>query len=105
MLGEGKTPEEIKQYFVDYYGARVLSEPPTTGINWLVYVVPPIAFIAGATLLFLAFRTWKKMPKEASAETDHPSPPKPGADPVKTPGAAADDDYMTRIEEELKKRN
>ncbi len=24
MLGEGKTPEEIKQYFVDYYGARVL---------------------------------------------------------------------------------
>ncbi len=105
MLGEGKTPEEIKQYFVDYYGARVLSEPPTTGINWLVYVVPPIAFIAGATLLFLAFRTWKKMPKEASAGTDLSSPNGPGTDPVKKPGAATDDDYVTRIEEELKKRH
>jgi cytochrome c-type biogenesis protein CcmH len=104
MLGEGKTPEEIKQYFVDYYGARVLSEPPTTGINWLVYVIPPIAFIAGATLLFLAFRTWKRMAKEPSAEVDFTSPTGTEPDPVKPSGIAADDEYMTRIEEELKKR-
>src|SRR3990172_5913254 len=68
MLAEGKTEAEIKQYFVDYYGARVLSEPPRTGTNWLVYIVPPVAFIAGATLLFLAFRTWKRTAKETSAE-------------------------------------
>jgi cytochrome c-type biogenesis protein CcmH len=104
MLGEGKTPEEIKQYFVDYYGARVLSEPPTTGINWLIYVIPPIAFIAGATLLFLAFRTWKRIPKEPSTEADSIPPTRTGSDPVKPSGIAADDEYMTRIEEELKKR-
>ncbi len=90
MLAEGKTETEIKQYFVDYYGARVLSEPPTTGINWLVYVVPPVAFLAGATLLFLAFRTWKRMPKEPAAGSGS--------------GTAADDEYVARLEEELKKR-
>ena len=47
MLADGKSEEEIKQHFVDYYGARVLSEPPRTGFNWLVYVVPPIVIVAG----------------------------------------------------------
>src|SRR5262249_17757760 len=28
MLADGKSEAEIKQYFVNYYGARVLNEPP-----------------------------------------------------------------------------
>lgn len=104
MLAEGKTPAEIKQYFVDYYGARVLSEPPTTGINWLVYVVPPVAFIAGATLLFLAFRTWKRTAKEPVTGVDHRSMPGSGTESASGSGTAADDAYVARLEEELKKR-
>ena len=93
MLAEGNTPNEIKQYFVDHYGARVLSEPPQTGLNWLVYVVPPVAFIFGALLLFQTFRAWKRLPKEpASGETGGPSPGKK-------------DEYVSRLEEELRKRN
>src|SRR5512145_2514882 len=64
MLAEGKTPEEIEQYFVENYGARVLSEPPRTGLNWLVYVVPPVAFLLGAFLLFRAFRMWRQQSPE-----------------------------------------
>src|ERR1035437_8108702 len=60
MLAEGKTPDQIKQYFVDHYGARVLSEPPQTGLHWLVYIVPPVAFLLGVFLLFQAFRAWKR---------------------------------------------
>jgi cytochrome c-type biogenesis protein CcmH len=104
MLAEGKSEAEIKQYFVDYYGARVLSEPPRMGINWLVYVVPPVAFIAGATLLFLAFRTWKRMAKEPIAGDDKSPVPGSGLEPAKGPGDAADDEYIARLEEELKKR-
>jgi cytochrome c-type biogenesis protein CcmH len=104
MLSEGKTEAEIKQYFVDYYGARVLSEPPRTGINWLVYVVPPVAFLTGVFLLFRAFQTWKKIAKESTAET--PGLTSPGSEPE--PGIVnstqADDEYITRIENELKKR-
>ena len=104
MLAEGKSETEIKQYFVDYYGARVLSEPPPTGINWLVYIVPPVAFLAGATLLFLAFRTWKRMGKEPLTGAD--DSPSSGSGPALSneSSAAADDEYVARLEKELLKR-
>jgi cytochrome c-type biogenesis protein CcmH len=104
MLAEGKSPAAIKQYFVDYYGARVLSEPPATGINWLIYVVPPVAFIAGATLLFMAFRTWRKMEKKPATGAASSSPSGDGPVPTTKPGTAAEDKYVAQIEEELKKR-
>jgi cytochrome c-type biogenesis protein CcmH len=104
MLAEGKSEAEIKQYFVDYYGARVLSEPPRTGINWLVYVVPPVAFLAGIYLLFRAFLTWKRLAKEPITGADHSSALRSGTEPAEGSGIAADDEYIARLEEELKKR-
>ncbi|MGZ6346366.1 MAG: cytochrome c-type biogenesis protein [Anaerolineales bacterium] len=105
MLAEGKSPAAIKQYFVDYYGARVLSEPPVTGINWLIYIVPPAAFIAGATLLFLAFRTWRRMEKDPTAGSASSAPPSSdGTSPLTGSVSALDDQYVERIEEELKRR-
>jgi cytochrome c-type biogenesis protein CcmH len=92
MLAEGKTPLEIKQYFVDHYGARVLSEPPRTGLNWLIYVVPPVAFLIGAFLLFQAFRSWKKLPIEPAVGETAGSKP------------ATRDDYVARLEDDLRKR-
>lgn len=94
MLANGKTEQEIKDYFVANYGARVLSEPPRTGFNWLVYVVPPVLILAGAVILFNAFRAWTK-PKSAGA----------GSGQGKEAGASSgDDEYIKRLEEELKKR-
>ena len=92
MLAEGKTPDEIKQYFVDHYGARVLSEPPQTGLNWLVYIVPPVAFLLGAFLLFQAFRAWKRKPNE------------PVPDIAGEPAPDQKDEYISRLEEELRRR-
>lgn len=92
MLAQGKTPDEIKQYFVDHYGARVLSEPPQSGLNWLVYIVPPVAFLIGVFLLFRAFRTWKRLSKE------------PEAGAVAGPEPHVEDEYASRLEEELRKR-
>ncbi len=94
MLAEGKSEEEIQQYFVENYGARVLSEPPREGINWLVYVVPPLAFLGGAYLLFRAFRTWQRLAREPEAEAGSGS----------APAAPPEDEYAARFEAELKKR-
>jgi cytochrome c-type biogenesis protein CcmH len=94
MLAEGKTETEIEKYFVENYGARVLSEPPRTGLNWLVYIVPPVAFLAGVFLLFQAFRTWKRAAQTSNADSGSGSEPAP----------AASDDYVARLEAELKKR-
>lgn len=93
MLGQGKSSDEIKQYFVDHYGARVLSEPPMTGFNWLTYVIPIVAFMIGVYLLFRAFRLWKRWSKEPSAPATQGS------------GSTPDDEYSSRLEEELRKRN
>ena len=94
MLAEGKTEQEIKDYFVANYGARVLSEPPRTGFNWLVYIIPPVLIIAGAGMLFSAFRAWTK-PKSAEA----------GSGQGNEAGASSsEDEYVRRLEEELKNR-
>jgi len=94
MLADGKSEAEIKQHFVDYYGARVLSEPPRTGFNWLVYVVPPIAIVAGIFVLFRALRAWSK---PSATETEAGTDEEDASD--------INDDYIARMEEELKKRN
>jgi cytochrome c-type biogenesis protein CcmH len=92
MLAEGKSADQIKQYFVDHYGARVLSEPPRTGFNWLIYVVPPLAFLIGVYLLFRAYRMWRRPPVDRAA-------------PVETaPDLVSDEKYVSRLEEELRKR-
>ena len=59
QLSQGMTEAEIKQYFVDNYGARVLAEPPRTGLNWLVYILPPAIILLGSFFLFgIIFAAW-----------------------------------------------
>jgi cytochrome c-type biogenesis protein CcmH len=94
MLADGKNEAEIKQHFVDYYGARVLASPPLTGFNWLVYVVPPIAIVAGIFVLFRALRAWS----QASTSSPQAGADEDDASPV------SDDEYIARMEEELKIR-
>src|SRR5689334_7001327 len=91
QLADGWTEEQIKQYFVDQYGARVLAEPPRDGLNWLVYIVPPLIILAGAVMLFRALWGWTRV-KPATA----------GA--PKAEATSQTDEYISRIEEELKKR-
>jgi len=94
QLSQGMTEAEIKQYFVDNYGARVLAEPPRTGLNWLVYILPPAIILLGSFFLFRSFQEWTS-PKVASAST--------GGDRSEA-SSPEKDDYVARLEEELKTR-
>ena len=89
QLSEGWSEARIKQYFVDQYGARVLAEPPRSGLNWLVYILPPMIILGGAYLLFRALRSWTKTQGAAAAEPE---------------GDIKKDEYVARLEDELKKR-
>lgn len=89
-LAEGWTDQQIKDYFVEQYGARVLGTPPAEGINWLVYVVPPVAILIGVYILFRALKTWRQPLTQAA-----PPPPAP---------ENPQDEYIARFEEELRKR-
>jgi cytochrome c-type biogenesis protein CcmH len=95
-LSEGWTEQQIKDYFVQQYGDRVLGTPPAKGINWLVYLVPPIAILAGVYILFRAIRAWKRpVQVENLKTTDAENPTQ--TDPSK-------DEYIQRMEEEIRKR-
>ncbi|TFH37525.1 MAG: hypothetical protein E4G99_02395 [Anaerolineales bacterium] len=83
----GWDEEQIKQYFVDQYGARVLATPPAKGLNLLVYILPPLAFLAGALILFRVIQSWRTEKPELIPES-----------------ASEDDPYTARIEEELQRR-
>lgn len=48
QLAAGKTPEEIRAYFIGKYGEWVLLEPKAEGLNLLVYVLPLTLVIGGA---------------------------------------------------------
>ena len=50
-LAQGDSRSEILQFFVDRYGPGVLAEPPKSGFNLLVWVIPPIALLLGSGIL------------------------------------------------------
>lgn len=54
QLAQGATPVQIKAYFVQQYGLRVLTLPPPAGFNWVLYLLPPVIFLA-ALLLTVRF--------------------------------------------------
>jgi len=95
-LGQGWGEQQIKDYFVAQYGDRVLGVPPAHGLNWLVYIVPPLAILAGIFILYTAFRAWRKPARVAAVDQD--------ATPPANPEGAAQDEYVRRLEEELSKR-
>jgi cytochrome c-type biogenesis protein CcmH len=96
MLSEGKSEDEILQYFTDQYGDKVRATPPATGLNWLVYLLPPAIILAGAIILFRALKEWTKPKATATG---------PVGKRNVTPSKPSDqDDYVARFEEELKKR-
>ncbi len=92
-LGEGWDETKIKAYFVEQYGARVLSEPPMEGLNWLVYIIPPALMLVGVYILTKAFITMRNNSKRSVAlakeNTDHHE----------------EDEYLKKIEDEINKRN
>ncbi len=90
-LGDGWSKEQIKQYFVEQYGDRVLAVPPKRGFNWLAYIVPPLLFAAGVYLLYNGFRSWRQV--SASEQPDKP---------IDETYSVVDDDYIRRMEEELR---
>ncbi|MBK8249780.1 MAG: cytochrome c-type biogenesis protein CcmH [Gemmatimonadetes bacterium] len=54
QLAAGKSPEEIRAYFIDKYGEWVLLEPKAEGLNLLVYVLP-VALVVGGGLFVVRY--------------------------------------------------
>ena len=97
MLAEGRSREEILDYFVDRYGPDILAAPPKSGVNLLAWILPIVGVAAGLGALYLVVRAmtgrnevpspsggglgWGRPPNSANEPAG--GPPSPG--PVEVP--------------------
>lgn len=91
MLEAGRSEAEIKAYFAQRYGQRVLATPEAQGFNLLVWALPVAGLLLGLILLALALR---RMAPGALA-----------AGPDRDATLSYDDldpEYLSRLERELK---
>lgn len=86
LLGQGYSEQQIYDYFAAQYGQGVLAAPPARGLNWLIYVLPPLAILIAAGFLWRNLAAWRQAPKAVSR------------------GPAAGDKYAKQLEDELKER-
>ncbi len=90
QLEEGKTNQEVIDYFVSSYGDSILASPPKKGINWLLWVMPGVAVVLGAVGIALFLHKSKRSEDEVEFI--------PAA-----PGEESENEYLKKVDEELKK--
>ena len=58
QLRSGKSPDEVRAYFVDKYGEWILLAPKAEGFNLVVYIIPFVAILAGALIVWRTVKRW-----------------------------------------------
>lgn len=88
-LADGGDLESIRAYFVAQYGPQVLGAPPLEGFNWLAWILPVVAVLAGAILLVGVALSIRDRGRKAAA----------AAVPAEAPGGGR---FEKSLDEELK---
>jgi len=57
-LAAGESPDEVRRYFVSRYGEWVLLKPKASGVNLSVWLLPLLALLGGAAVVWTAVRRW-----------------------------------------------
>ena len=61
----GKSPDQIKDFFVSKYGEWVLLKPKTTGFSALLWILPYVVLILGVIVALWFVRRWVATKKSA----------------------------------------
>ena len=72
----GEADDLIIQDFVQEYGEKVLSAPPSTGFNAIAWYIPGVAFALGLAVVIMVIRMWRQrdMARVATAGAAPPVP-------------------------------
>ncbi len=96
LVAQGKTDQEVREFFVARYGEWVLLQPRAEGFNWFVWLGPVVLLLAGA---FVILRQVRRGPEEpARAEEASPTSPPPPAGQT-----GAEDPYLQAVRRELER--
>mgnify|MGYP001283960708 CR=1 FL=1 len=70
MLKEGKSKEEILEYFVAQFGDSILTTVPKKGFNWVAYTGPVIGLLVGIPVALIIIRRWGAAGQKVSSEQE-----------------------------------
>ena len=90
-LSQGWSEDDIRTYFAEQYGDRVLAAPPLQGFNWVFYVLLGVFVLAAVLVYIRVVRNLKAKPAAADVIATTAKP-------------AEQDDYLKRMEDELNRR-
>lgn len=99
MLVEGRSKQEINEYFARQYGDGVLADPPRRGFNLVLWFFPIAAVIVGGAFFG---RYISQIRSGDVVEDDEAEMEASAGSDASAPEANANNDYVSRVEEELK---
>lgn len=100
LIGEGKSDEEVRQYFISRYGEWVLLEPKVEGANLIVWLGPLVLVGLGGALIL---RQVRQGAAEATTAAPLNADPKPESGPAASAAADEEDPYLRAVRAELEK--
>ena len=71
FVADGKSEEEIKDYFVDKYGPVILLEPAISGISMYAWIVPPVALGFAIIVVIVAINVMRRRQNVAGARNTY----------------------------------
>ena len=89
MLSEGKTQQEIIDFYVAKHGERILAMPEARGFNLLAFVLPGAFLLLGGWGTVALVRRWNRGKSRVEP---------------KQPAANVETGYAERLERELRER-
>lgn len=72
QLAAGKTPDEVKAYFVSKYGEWILLAPAAHGFNIVAYALPVFVVVGGCLVIVAAVRRWTSTTANDAATNQTP---------------------------------
>ena len=91
LVAAGRTDQEIRDFFTSRYGEWALLEPPASGMNLLVWLLPLLLLVGGG----LAIARTMRRPAAA------PQAPAPEAEQSQRP--PTDEPYLEAVRAELRR--
>jgi cytochrome c-type biogenesis protein CcmH len=69
QLAQGKSDDDVRQYFIAKYGDWILLKPKASGFAVLVYALPALLVVLGGAGIWVAVKKWSTPPEARAVVT------------------------------------